>query len=173
VVLRRWPSASWFHPIARIRARGDVEWPLVPLDGGGALSPHGWRCSMLPLDYSTTADHKSFCAGHPTMKSCLNDDLSLGIADPLPRDELDAAKAAWVRSFPFEGGNSCNSSFPRMAFVSEFVTRDTGELFLFVNDAAHVAWYGRAQMFYANNTGTATVTLERLPRAAATTTAPP
>ena len=173
VVLRRWPSAAWFHPMARIGARGDVEWPLVPLDGGGALSPHGRRCSMLPLDYSTTAEHKSFCAGHPTMKSCLSDHLSLGIADPLPRDELDAAKAAWVRdSFPLEGGNSCNSSFPRKAFVSEFVARDTGELFLFVNDAAHVAWYGRAQMFYANNTGTATVTLERLPRAAATTTAP-
>ena len=82
---------------------------------------------MLPLDYSTTAEHKSFCAGHPTMKSCLSDHLSLRIADPLPRDELDAAKAAWVRdSFPLEGGNSCNSSFPRKAFVSEFVARDTG-----------------------------------------------
>ncbi len=127
---------------------------------------------MLPLDYSTTAEHKSFCVKHPMMKSCLSGDMSLGVADPLPRDELDAAKAAWARDyFPLEGGKSCNSSFPRKAFVSEFVARATGELFLFVNDAAHVTWDARSQMFYANNTGTATVTFERLPRDAATTTA--
>jgi len=171
VVLRRWPSAAWFQPVARIGGRGDVEWPLAPSDGGGPLSARGRRCSRLPHNYGRTDEHKSFCVEHPTLKSCLHEDLSLRVADPLPRDELDAAKAAWARnSFEMGGGKSCSSPFPRKTFSTEFVARDTGELFLFVNDAAHVAWDGRAQMFYANNTGTATVTLERLPRAVAAAT---
>ena len=52
VALRRWPSAAWFQPIARIGKRGDAEWPLVPLDGGGALSPYGEKCSSLPFNYA-------------------------------------------------------------------------------------------------------------------------
>jgi len=166
VALRRWPSAAWFHPVARIGARGDSEWPLVPVDGGGALSPRGRRCSMLPLNYSETPEHKSFCKDHPNAKSCDNAP-SLGISDPLPSDELDAAKAAWARDSYSYDGKSCNSAFPRKTFVSEFVARDTGELFLFVNDAAHVSLDGRRQLFYDNNTGTAKVTIERLPRDAA------
>ena len=174
VALRRWPSAAWFHPIARIGARGDAEWPLVPIDGGGALSPHGRRCSMLPLNYSETAEHKSFCANHPGAKSCVDGGLSLSI-EPLPADELDAAKAAWARDSYSYDGKSCNSAFPRKTFVSEFVASDTGELFLFVNDAAHVSLDGRKQIFYDNNTGTAKVTIERLPRDAtrATTASAP
>ncbi|WP_281024507.1 phospholipase effector Tle1 domain-containing protein [Methylocystis rosea] len=169
VALRRWPSAAWFHPIARIGTRGDSEWPLVPIDGGGALSPRGRRCSMLPLNYSETAEHKSFCANHPAAKSCVDGGLSLSI-DPLPADELDAAKAAWARDSYSYDGKSCNSVFPRKTFVSEFVASDTGELFLFVNDAAHVSLDGRKQIFYDNNTGTAKVTIERLPRDAARAT---
>lgn len=64
-------------------------------------------------------------------------------------------------------GRSCTTTFPRKTFVSEFVASDTGELFLFVNDAAHVSLDGRKQIFYDNNTGTAKVTIERLPRDAA------
>ncbi|MBG0800079.1 DUF2235 domain-containing protein [Methylocystis sp. H4A] len=169
VALRRWPSAAWFHPIARIGARGDSEWPLVPIDGGGALSPRGRRCSMLPLNYSETAEHKSFCANHPAAKSCVDGGLSLSI-DPLPADELDAAKAAWARDSYSYDGKSCNSAFPRKTFVSEFVASDTGEFFLFVNDAVHMSLDGRKQIFYDNNTGTAKVMIERLPRDAARAT---
>lgn len=169
VALRRWPSAAWFHPIARIGARGISEWPLVPIDGGGALSPRGRRCSVLPLNYSETAEHKSFCANHPGVKSCVDGGLSLSI-DPLPADELDAAKTAWARDSYSYDGKSCDSVFPRKTFVSEFVASDTGELFLFVNDAAHVSLDGRKQIFYDNNTGTAKVTIERLPRDAARAT---
>jgi hypothetical protein len=158
IFLRRWPSAAWFHPIARIGARGDAEWPLVPLDRSGALSPRGRRCSTLPLNYSETTEHKSFCANHPGAKSCAYGRLSLSI-DPLPADELDAAKAAWARD-SYNDGKSCNSAFPRTTFVSDFTAQATGELFLFVNDAAHVSLNGRKQIFYDNNTGTATITIE-------------
>lgn len=165
VLLRRWPSAAWFQPIARIGGRGDVEWPLAPIDGGGPLSPRGRRCSTLPRDYSVE-EHNAFCANHQEAASCASRAFRLGTWEPLPRDEIAAAKVAWMRDrFPINNGQEvCNSPFPRKTFVSEFVAADAGELFLFVNDAAHVTLNGREQAFYSNNTGTATVALERLPR---------
>jgi hypothetical protein len=33
IVLRRWWTAGWFAPIARIGATGNAEWPLQPRDG--------------------------------------------------------------------------------------------------------------------------------------------
>ena len=168
-VLRRWPSAAWFHPIARIGSSGEVEWPLVPSDGGGALPSRGRRCTRLPIRYDETQEHAEFCKSTPTAASC-NAGMALSVSDPLPPKELAAAKRAWTRDTFELDGRSCNSPFPRTTFVSEFIARNTGELFLFVNDAAHIAWPGRAQIFYRNNTGTATVTIERLPRADAPAT---
>jgi uncharacterized protein (DUF2235 family) len=163
-VLRRWPSAAWFHPIARIGASGEVEWPLVPSDGGGALPSRGRRCTRLPIRYDETPEHAEFCKSTPKAPSCAIG-MAMSVSDPLPPEELDPAKRAWTRDAFELDGRSCNSPFPRKTFVTEFIARDTGELFLFVNDAAHIAWPGRAQIFYRNNTGTATVTIERLPRA--------
>jgi hypothetical protein len=39
--LRRWWTADWFQPIARVGATGILEWPLVPVDGSEppALDP--------------------------------------------------------------------------------------------------------------------------------------
>ncbi|MFA6206702.1 MAG: DUF2235 domain-containing protein [Methylocystis sp.] len=168
-VLRRWPSAAWFHPIARIGASGEVEWPLVPSDGGGALPSRGRRCTRLPIRYDETPEHAEFCLSSPKAVSCTAG-KALAVSDPLPPDELDMARRAWTRDTFELDGRSCNSPFPRTTFVSDFIARDTGELFLFVNDAAHIAWPGREQIFYKNNTGTATVTVERLPRIDASAT---
>ncbi|MGD9543526.1 MAG: DUF2235 domain-containing protein [Methylocystis sp.] len=168
-VLRRWPSAAWFHPIARIGSRGEVEWPLIPSDGGGALPSRGRRCTRLPIRYDETPEHAEFCKSAPNAASC-SAGMALSVADPLPSDELDAATRAWTRDTFELDGRSCSSPFPRTTFMSEFIARDTGELFLFVNDAAHIAWPGRDQIFYKNNTGTATITIERLPRAEAPAT---
>jgi hypothetical protein len=44
--------------------------------------------------------------------------------------------------------------------VAEIAAKSTGELFLYVNDAVLMV-PNRANLFYKNNTGTATVTLER------------
>jgi uncharacterized protein (DUF2235 family) len=170
VALRRWPSASWFQPIARIGERGDVEWPLVPLDGGGALSPYGEKCSSLPSNYAKSPEHAAFCATHKDLKSCVGRDLSLRVSDPLPREELEAAKKAWMQDSFVYDGRSCTTTFPRKTFVSEFIASDTGEFFLFVNDAVHIAWPARDQISYRNNTGAATVAIERLPRAEAPAT---
>lgn len=168
-VLRRWPSAAWFHPIARIGARGEVEWPLVPIDGGGALPSRGRRCTRLPIRYDETPEHEEFCKSAPTAASCPAG-KAMAVSDPLPRDQLETAKRAWTQDTFLLDEQPCNSPFPRTTFVSEFIARDAGELFLFVNDAAHLAWPGRAQIFYENNTGTATVSIERLPRVEAPAT---
>ncbi|MBM3553346.1 MAG: hypothetical protein FJX45_16725 [Alphaproteobacteria bacterium] len=175
VALRRWPSASWFHPIARIGKRGDVEWPLVPLDGGVALSPYGEKCSSLPFNYAKSPEHARFCETHKESKSCVRHDLSLRPSDPLPREELDAARKAWAQDSFVYDGRSCTTTFPRKTFVSEFIASETGEFFLFVNDAVHVAWPARDQISYRNNTGSATVSIERLPlmEAPATTASAP
>jgi len=162
-VLRRWPSVAWFHPIARIGGSGEVEWPLVPVDGGGALQSRGRRCTRLPIRYDQTPEHAEFCRSRPTATSC-DAGMGMSVSHPLPPGELDAAKRAWSRDTFELDGRSCSSPFPRTTFVSEFIARDAGELFLFVNDAVHIAWPARAQIFYQNNTGAATVTIERLPR---------
>jgi hypothetical protein len=165
-VARRWPSAAWFHPIARIGASGEVEWPLVPVDGGGALQSRGRRCTRLPVRYEETREHKEFCNLTPKAASC-GDGMGISPYDPLPTGEIAAATRAWTERNSVLDERDCSSPLPRTTFVSEFVARDAGELFLFVNDAAHIAWPGRAQIFYANNTGSATVSIERLPRAEA------
>ena len=161
-VARRWPSAAWFHPIARIGANGKVEWPLVPVDGGGALASRGRRCTRLPIRYDETPEHEAFCKLKPNADSC-RDGMGLSPYDAVPSREIAAARCAWNEHNFILNGRDCSSPFPRKIFVSEFIARDAGEFFLFVNDAVHIAWPGRAQIFYANNSGTATITLELLP----------
>jgi len=118
---------------------------------------------------------KEMLATHKDLKSCIGRDLSLRVSDPLPREELEAAKKAWTQDSFVYDGRSCTTTFPRKTFVSEFVASDTGEFFLFVNDAVHIAWPARDQISYRNNTGAATVAIERLPRteAPATTASAP
>jgi hypothetical protein len=54
---------------------------------------------------------------------------------------------------------------PLTRLVAEFTAAKTGELFLYVNDAMPgIPFYGPVRAFYANNAGTARVTVERLPR---------
>lgn len=54
---------------------------------------------------------------------------------------------------------------PLTRLVSEFTAAKNGELFLYVNDVMPgIPFYGPVRAFYANNAGTARVTVERLPR---------
>ena len=50
------------------------------------------------------------------------------------------------------------------ALVAEFVAPDTGELFLYVNDAVQLfPLFGKFERFYDNNSGTAEVRVQRIP----------
>ena len=49
----------------------------------------------------------------------------------------------------------------RRTLVSEITPRKTGELFVYVNDAV-LMWSGSSDLFFSNNSGTSTVTVERV-----------
>jgi uncharacterized protein (DUF2235 family) len=160
-VFRRWPDAAWHQPIARIGARGAEEWPLVSNARDRPLSPREGKCTGLPRDFTATKQHEEHCATQSDAAACLSLGERLDYGAPLPREEIAAARAAWeTREFTF-GGGACQSVYPRRALVSDFVAEETGELFLFVNDVVFFPWRQTPQGFYTNNTGTATVTLER------------
>jgi uncharacterized protein (DUF2235 family) len=162
-VFRRWPNAAWHQPIARIGARGAEEWPLVAASRDLPLSPREGKCTGLPRDFAGTAEHAAFCAREAEPAGCRALGERLQPGEALPRAEIGAAQAAWeARDFTFAGG-ACRSVYPRRALVSDFVAAETGELFLFVNDVVFFPFGQTPQGFYTNNTGTATVTLERRP----------
>jgi uncharacterized protein (DUF2235 family) len=193
--MRRWPSAAWFHPIARIGDKGDAEWPLVAIDGGAPIPARGEKCTRLPIRYDETEEYKQHCKSTKSMREgaisegavpkpekkcqskyreltkqltaqkCETAKLDLPTACQLPKEELQTANAAWERNtFPWGNvGEQCTSAFPRRTFVSDFVAQQTGELFLFVNDAVVFPLGGEPQVFYQNNSGTATITLQRIP----------
>lgn len=167
--LLRWPSAGWFQPIARIDDGGDVEWPLTAIDQSSSLPAQGVRCSRLPIPYDETPE---FCDPQQTSKEeCLSRKKALsdqiGWYGPLPKTEYGNAELAWRYSkgkWKSRAGkdSDCESPYPRDTFVSDFVARKSGELFIFVNDALPFLWQDY-NAFYKNNLGSAKVTLQRVP----------
>ena len=162
-VFRRWPFSAWFQPIARIGAKGAVEWPLIPTTHDLPLSSREGKCTALPRRYSETKEHKEYCSSQPNPKACFDLAARLALGDPLPREELGLATAAWETRVSRFRGVECRSTYPRRTVQSDFVAEETGELFLFVNDVTFFPWGKTPQGFYTNNTGTATVTLQRIP----------
>jgi hypothetical protein len=81
----------------------------------------------------------------------------LGWFDPiskLPQKELEMAKAKWNKHQPSH----------RARFIAEFTADNSGDLFLYVNDAVNVFWLGGGYgLFYQNNRGTASVWLQQKP----------
>ena len=166
----RWPSAGWFQPIARIGETGDVEWPLVANDGSGPADGSG--CKHLPKSYLDTPE---FCKAHDKEFPCASERTAMknamGWSLPLPSSELERDKKEWLKKAWKENRGEwrisgylmaqCPSSYPRTTLVSDFVAKKTGELFLFVNDA--LPWILYPTDAYANNRGSAKVTLQRVP----------
>jgi hypothetical protein len=156
--LRRSWSADWLQPIARVGARGDAEWPLMDLDGSEALElghdVNGERFSTRfyeAKEYALRlADlHRGEAKADPSR---------LGFCDKLPADELAAAEK--IR----------DSLDLRKTYVSQFTAPETGELFLYVNDAIGAIPFGPTiTCFYDNNRGSAKVTLQRIPAVQPTT----
>lgn len=160
----RWPSAGWFHPVARIGEKGDAEWPLVSLDKSGPIAVNDDKCTRLPIRYDETPERQRFCRTANAPRTCAQDPLNLPWDAQLPEDELEAANVAWEQNtFSTEPGRpACTSAYPRKIFVSDFVAPRSGELFLFVNDAVGFPLSTQPQTPYRNNRGTATVILQRV-----------
>jgi uncharacterized protein (DUF2235 family) len=137
---RRWPDAYWYQPAIKIGAMDTYEQLLVPLDGA---SPDAFAPDPAKPDADNT---------HVAV-----DATRLGPFDPVSKlgpEQTRLANAQWDQRRP-----------PlRTRFVAEFTADNTGDLFLYVNDAVNVLWVGGGYgLFYGNNSGTAAVWLQQKP----------
>ena len=162
--IRRWWSADWFQPIARVGNTGIDAWPLVSADGDTAI-PTGQDAAGNPMpklfyeyigkqakDGTFPDQSDSYAPRLKELKSRQdnNEDPSrLDIDRPIPQGELEAAKKIRAKYVL------------RKSYVSNFSARSDGELFLYVNDAIAAIPFGSTiKWFYENNTGKAKVTIK-------------
>ena len=128
--LKRWFSAPYFQPIARIGSEGMAEWPLRPSNGD-----------------------------EPPV---LGPDAEIGPA--VPGGACQPVRANWVDVAVIRQRHGLQSRQ-----VSTFVAPESGELFLYVNDAifgssilSGLLGFDGYDCLYRNNSGAAKITVERL-----------
>jgi uncharacterized protein (DUF2235 family) len=149
--IRRWWSADWFQPIAKIGRTGSDAWVLISADGDTAI-PTGEDAAGNPMpkhfyeDSDYAARLKELNGGEAK-----NDPSRLGVSQKIPLAELPAAEKIRAKYKL------------RKTYVSNFTARSDGELILYVNDAiAAIPFWKPYKGFYDNNTGKAKVTIKRL-----------
>jgi hypothetical protein len=149
--IRRWWTADWFQPIAKINRAGSEAWALISADGDSAI-PTGKDVAgnKIPKrfyeDDSYRARLEQLKAGEAS-----KDPSRLAVNQKIPEAELPAAKK--IRE----------KYALRKVYVSNFTAHEDGELILYVNDAIAAIPFGKIfTWFYENNTGKAKVTVKRL-----------
>jgi len=167
----RLQGADWFQPIVRIGARGSYDLPLQAINGLPANDlPRRINATLPDYEDDSKATYPIHVEDSPEFKtpgSELNR-VWKPFADfePIPQAALPAAQALWRKQGLSE------------LFVAEFEAPEAGELFFYVNDAVQLfprliatrhapQWLvpvqGRRAQFYKNNSGTATIRVQRLP----------
>jgi len=150
--LRRWYKADWFQPVLRIGPKGDAEFPLEEIN---AMPGDELPRPLKPTDPEDT--DKRPIRVEETDEGKANGDLvraltNLKSDEPIPNALLPAARDIWRRQ------GLANQ------MVADFVAAESGEVFLYVNDAAQILpFLGPLKLFYKNNSGTALVTVQRVP----------
>jgi hypothetical protein len=128
--LRRWWSANWFTPIARVGAASNDEYALEP--------------SVPPAPFVYPDQHAEGAKFAEQIKK---------EEKPVENPISDALAAALQNDAP--------TPKDRLRVSTVIEPSQSGELFLFVNDAV-LMWPGKADFFYLNNRGTGKLTVERL-----------
>jgi uncharacterized protein (DUF2235 family) len=146
--LRRSYAADWFQPVARIGERGDVEFPLDEVNVRPADDlPR--RRNPADSDNDQTSSIGGDKAAEPANVEI---GLKFGNFEPIPPAVLPAAREVWRKQGLAD------------AMVADFIAPESGELFLYVNDAIQpLPLLAPFDLFYKNNSGTAQVTLQRAP----------
>jgi uncharacterized protein (DUF2235 family) len=142
--IRRWFTADWFQPVVRIGPKGIAELPLVAVNAMPAdrLSRQNGR-PIYVEDAPEYADPRS------ALRQSWHE---FKWSEPIPDTARSAAGAVWARQ----------ELAPLM--VADFVAPESGELFLYVNDAIQIfPFWGPFNRYYQNNSGSAEVTVQRLP----------
>jgi uncharacterized protein (DUF2235 family) len=164
--LLRWAFTPWFHPIARIVGdAGGEEWPLEfkNVRGHEIKAPLlvDAKCPATPRRYEKSPE---YCQAHGyDDDECAAFPLKVGYFEQLDGIDLKGVKQAFdnAANRTREDGDCRNLPKTRTVFAAEFDAHKDGELFLFVNDA--IPFLGFLGDFYANNLGSASITLQHVP----------
>lgn len=149
VPARRWISAAWFQPIARIGANADAEQPLQSIDG---TLPDKLPRLRDPTKATTHLKDEDKYPVRVENSTPAQQWPKFGNFEPIPESALPAARAIWQQ----QGLASL--------MVADVTAAASGELFLYVNDAIQLApLLGPFDLFYQNNSGSAEVTVQRIP----------
>jgi uncharacterized protein (DUF2235 family) len=151
--IRRWYRADWFQPVLRIGKEGDAELPLEEIDG---LPADDLPRPLNPIDRNDKTkrpvrveDTKEFADPESDLHRNWR---KFGLYEPIPDAALSAARDVWRKQGLAD------------LMVAEFVAPESGEAFLYVNDAIQVfPFLGPFKLYYNNNSGTAQVQLQRIP----------
>jgi hypothetical protein len=136
--LKRWWRENWFQPIARIGTVGNYEHvlhpaaPLPVVRFSGCPAPEGQKPTVFQLIKA--------------IPSTIRD---------IPQPASQAFMASQIRCDNESGIR------PSTVLISDITADVSGELFIYVNDAV-LLWPGATDLFYRNNSGTATVTVTRI-----------
>ena len=144
---------------ARIGANGDAELALKDLNGlaadelprsraavEGQSKKKKERTRTYPVRLDQTPEFTDADSGLRRTWS------NFGTFDPIPQAARPAAAEVWRR----QGLASL--------MVADFTAEESGEVFLYVNDAIQfIPFLGPFDLFYRNNSGSAQVMLQRLP----------
>jgi hypothetical protein len=151
--IRRLYRADWFQPVARIGAEGYAELPLEAVNAMPADGLPRPRNPTNPKDKQTypvrIEDTAEFADTNGELRRNWR---KLGYFEPIPQAALPAARDVWRKQ------GLAN------LMVADFTAPESGELFLYVNDAIQVfPFLGPFERFYNNNSGTALVSFQRMP----------
>ena len=151
--IRRLYRADWFQPVARIGTEGYTELPLEDINAMPADGLPRPRDPINPKNKETypvrVEDTPEFADTNSELRRSWR---KFGFFEPIPQATLPAARDVWRK----QGLASL--------MVADFTAPKSGELFLYVNDAIQVfPFLGPFGRFYNNNSGTAWVSLQRIP----------
>jgi hypothetical protein len=171
IPILRLSGADWFQPIVRVGARGSNDLPLQAVNGIPANELPRRVNSTVPAYEDNSKDNYPIHVEDSAEFKNADSELKrvwrpFGDFEPIPAEALPAARALWRR----QGLSDL--------LVAEFVAPESGELFFYVNDAVQLfpqviplqfapRWLvpiqGPRVQFYNNNSGTATIRVQRIP----------
>lgn len=173
--LRRLFGADWFQPLVRVGEKGLNDQPLQAVNAMSADELPRRMNPTLPAEkdndksknrypvHLEDATELSDPADTEKLKKLKDDVAGMSTFDALPKS--DTARKVW----------DAQKLANRM--VAEFVAADSGELFFYVNDAVQILpsflrwvfparyadYFGPDEQYYNNNSGTARITVQRMP----------
>ncbi|MEK9279416.1 MULTISPECIES: DUF2235 domain-containing protein [unclassified Bradyrhizobium] len=173
--IRRLFGADWFQPVVRVGEKGLNDQPLQAVNVVSADELPRRMNPTLPAERDMDKSKNRYpvrledATGLPDpadtekLKKLKDEIAKMGTFDALAQD--DTARKIW------------DAQHLTDRVVAEFVAPDSGELFFYVNDAVQIfpgflrwlvpakfaAYFGPDEQYYKNNSGTARITVQRLP----------